>query len=134
MSVTFCTMASRSSDDATSGADFAQLLGDRRLLLRRRRSSRARSVMSRAIFEAPTTSPASSRIGETVSEIENSRAVLAPPDAFRSDRRVCPARIRASTVSSSLCRSSGMIIRIDWPIGFRRGVAEHPLGGRGSTT
>src|SRR4029077_14083102 len=39
-------------------------------MLPRRSSIRTRSVTSRAIFDAPTTRPVSSRIGDTVSETE----------------------------------------------------------------
>ena len=52
-------------------ADLAQLLGVRRVLARRALAAATRSVMSRAIFEAPTISPRSFRIGETVSEIDS---------------------------------------------------------------
>ena len=77
-------------------------------------SSSLRSEMSRAIFEAPMTRPSSSRIGDTVSEIGMS-------DPFLRRRMVSKwstprlARMRASTSSSSPCRSSGMSMRMDWP-------------------
>ena len=61
------------------------------------------------------TAPLASKMGDTVSEMGTSR----PPRPFLtvskwSTRR--PARIEASTVSSSDCRSSGMMRRIDEPI------------------
>jgi hypothetical protein len=71
--------------------------------------------MSRATFDAPTTRPRSSWIGEIVSETSTRR----PPFAIRSVSK-CPmrepARIRARIASSSLARSGGMISRIDCPI------------------
>ena len=69
MSVTFWTMASRSSVDATAtptSDSFCVMAACSCALA----SNRDRSVMSRAILEAPMMSPASFRIGETVNEIE----------------------------------------------------------------
>ncbi len=63
-------MVSRSSDEATTtptSDSFSVISACSRACCR----SRTCSVMSRAIFEAPTISPASPRIGETVSEIDS---------------------------------------------------------------
>ena len=68
MSVTFWTIVSRSSVDATTAPtspSFSVFVACSRAAAMRR----DRSVISRAIFEAPTISPCSFRIGETVSEI-----------------------------------------------------------------
>jgi hypothetical protein len=69
VSVTFWTIFSRSSVDATSAPTSLSfwVLAAYSLVCA---SSRARSVTSRAIFEAPMMVPWSSRIGETVSEME----------------------------------------------------------------
>ena len=56
-------------------------------------------------------------------------AVLTPTDGFRRSGP-SPARIFASTVSSSCCNSWGMSIRMGWPRNcFGRRVAKHPLRG-----
>ena len=71
--------------------------------------------------------PASSWIGETVSEI----GISVPSLRWRIVSKCVtgsPARMRARTMSSSPCRSAGMIIRIDWPTASVGGVAEHALG------
>ena len=58
----------RGGDD---GTDLAQLLGIASRVRGLPRGDAMRSVMSRATFEAPTTSPRSFRMGETVSEIDS---------------------------------------------------------------
>ena len=63
-------------------------------------------VMSRAIFEAPTTVPASSRIGETLSEI-GSRLPSFRCRMVSKWLTARPARMVERTVSSSACRSAG---------------------------
>ena len=70
MSVTFWTIVSRSSVEATTAPtspSFSVFAACSRAAARRR----DRSVISRATFEAPTISPFSFRMGETVSEIDS---------------------------------------------------------------
>ena len=79
------------------------------------RSALRRSVMSRAAFEAPITSPCWSRIGDTVSE----RLILLPLFVMRTVSKVSrrsPFRSFSRINRSSLSRSGGMIIVIDLPI------------------
>jgi len=92
-----------SSDDSTTAAN-------RRAAM----FAAMRSVMSRAIFDAPTTRPVSSCIGDTVSEIGISVPSLRCRIVSKwvSDS---PARMRPSTMSSSDWRSAGIIIRIERP-------------------
>ena len=78
-------------------------------------SARRRSVMSRAIFDAPMIAPASLRIGDTVIEIGTSVPSLRRRQVSKWST-TSPLRIRRSTSSSSDWRSSGTISRIDLPM------------------
>ena len=117
--------------------DAVQILGDDRVVGRfddRRepasspRRPALRSLMSRAIFDAPMTRPASSRIGDTVSEIGMQRAVLPLADRLEVRDRLARADARQDDVFFGLA-----VRRDDHPNrpadGFGRRVAEHPLGG-----
>ena len=83
----------------------------------RRSSSSARfvSVMSRAIFDAPTTLPAPSKSGETVSDtwmwLPSLRSLSVSKDSTRSPRPMAP-RI----LGSSSSWPGGSSREIDWPI------------------
>jgi hypothetical protein len=68
MSVTFWTSVSRSSVDATT-APISLSFWVLAACSEASASSLTRSVTSRAIFEAPTMTPSSLRIGDTVREI-----------------------------------------------------------------
>ena len=113
MSVTFWTIASRSSVEATTAptsASFSVFA----VCSWAAASRRERSLISRATLEAPTMVPLSSRIGDTVSEIDSRR----PPLSCRVVSKwsiFSPARILASTISSSFWSSVGISIRIDRP-------------------
>ena len=81
---------------------------------RRSASARRRSVMSRAILNAPMTRPSSSRTGETVREISTCRPPLATRTVSKCSTR-SPRRSRSRIARSSSCRSGGMIRMIDRP-------------------
>ena len=92
-------------------------------------SARLRSVMSRTIFDAPTTLPASSLIGEIVSDTGMRR----PSDRTRSVSKCsirCPAFRLAMIWSSSAMRSGGNDEGDVAADGLLGGVAEEPLGRR----
>ena len=78
-------------------------------------SARFRSVTSRATFEAPTTTPALLRTGETVSETKTRRPSLPMRSVSKWSTR-SPRRSRDRIVSSSARSSGGMMRMIDWPI------------------
>ena len=78
-------------------------------------SKRRRSLMSRAIFEAPTTRPVESLTGETVSDTSTRRPSFVTRTVSKCSTR-SPRRTLARTVSSSSARrSSGMMSVIGWP-------------------
>jgi hypothetical protein len=80
----------------------------------RRRSSTLRSVMSRAIFEAPMTTPCSFRIGETVIERSSNRPSFARRTVSKCSTRT-PRRIREMISFSSSRRSAGIRIEMCFP-------------------
>ena len=69
MSVTFWTIVSRSSVDATHGADLAELLGVGRMFAGRREQTRPLGDVARDLRGADDLAAARSRIGDTVNEI-----------------------------------------------------------------
>ena len=97
-------------------------------------SARLRSVMSLAIFEAPTIVPSASRIGETVSETSMRRPSLVTRLGLEVAR---PAR-RVGCASRMLVHVLGMLGRHQDGDGLADdlggGVAEDPLGGRHSSS
>ena len=114
----------RSSCDTTarnsSFARFARSASSRaprsRLRSCRRSSSmRRRSVMSRAIFEAPTMRPVESLTGDTVIDTSISRRSRVMRTVSKCSTR-SPRRSLAMTSSSSARRSSGTISVMGWPI------------------
>ena len=85
--------------------------------------------MSRAIFDAPMTRPASSRIGDTVREMSTSRPSLVWRTVSKCST-LSPARIRPSTYVSSSSRFRRNDPGDRLPDHLGRGVAEQPLRGR----
>lgn len=86
-----------------------------RIRSRMRRSFSLAAVMSRAIVEAPTISPARLLIGDTVTETATSEPSL----RFRIVSRFAtpsPRRMRLIMSVSSSCICSGIRSSIDWPM------------------
>ena len=73
-----------------------------------------RSLMSRAIFDAPTILPSALPIGETVSETSTGVPSLRTRTVSKWSIR-SPRRRRSRIVTSSPCRSGGMMMVIDLP-------------------
>ena len=71
-------------------------------------SARLRAVTSRTIFDAPTTLPASSLIGEIVSDTRMRLAVARARRSVSKCSTRCPAFRLAMISSSSASRSGGM--------------------------
>ena len=86
------------------------------------------SVMSRAIFEAPTIQPAAERIGETLSETSTLAAVLVQPQRLELlDRSPRPTRSRMlSHLVAPVRRNDEIDMLAD---GLVRGISEQPFGG-----
>ena len=79
-------------------------------------------------FDAPTTSPPSSRIGEMVRETCDGLPVLAQAAPSRNDRRARRIEIRAMMASSSRAPIGWNHERDVPPMASCRGVAEEALG------
>ena len=77
-------------------------------------SASLRSVMSRATFDAPTTRPAASLMGEIVKEISRSVPSLRMRQVSKCSTST-PRLSRSRMIASSSRRSAGMIRVMCWP-------------------
>ena len=128
MSVTFWTIVSRSSVEATTAPtspSFSVFAACSRR--RREQTGPLRDVAG----DLRGADDLASLVSDAARPSARSTAACRPCAAgsSRSGRLVSPARILASTTSSSPCSSSGISMRIDCPMASVCGVAEHALGG-----